>query len=159
MATLHTPVSGVPVQVYNPPTSGTPHVTLYNEGTSPVYIGGSNVTQTNGLTLRPTHQLSFPLAPFSLYAISGTTATATATTTSGANNSGTTSLSVTSGTGIANGAQIQLGSGTNAEVVTVTAGGGTGTLTVSATQYDHRSGAAVTVMTAAGSTVHTELGL
>lgn len=159
MATIHTPVPGVATLVYSPAASGTPHVTLINEGAAVVYIGNATVQAGVGLPLAAGQQVSLPFASQSLYAISGITATATATALSAAAvNAGATSLTVGSGTGIANGSIIQIGSGTRAETVTVTAGGGTTTLTVTATQYDHRLSDTVTLMTSAASAVRTESG-
>lgn len=153
MTALTTSVSGAPVLVYNPAPSGTPNVSLTNSGGSVVYVGQSGVTVANGFPLYPNQQIVIPFAPVKLYAVSGAVATATATTTTAAANSAATTLAITSGTGTVNGQQIQVGSGSNAEIVTIVSGGGTTTLTVTALNYDHRSGAAVTVMTASATSV------
>ena len=159
MATTHIPVSGAPVLVYTPASQGVPHVTLINEGTATAYIGQAGVTLASGLPLAPRQQVSLPFCPVSLYAVSGATATATATTLSAAIASGVTTIPVTSGASFVNGNQIQIGTGSAAEVVTVTAGGGTNSLTTTpATQYDHKTASAVTVVTPAGVSVHTESG-
>jgi hypothetical protein len=161
MATIHTPCTGVPVLVYTPSPIGVPKVTLINEGTTNVFIGQAGVTQSNGLPLAPRQELSLAFAPFALYAVSGAAVSAvTPTTTTSAYPSGTTSVAVTSAVGTANGQQIQVGTGSNAEMVTILSGGGTGPLVlVSGLKYDHASGAAVTVMTPAGSAVRAETGI
>ena len=143
-------VGPAPVLVYNAAPVGKPATLITNTGSSVIYLGASAVTVSSGMPLTAGEQILLAFAPYNLYAASGYTTTATATTTTAAANSAATSLAVTSGTGIANGALILVGSGTNAEVVTVTAGGGTTTLTVTALNYDHRSGAAVTVVTSLG---------
>jgi hypothetical protein len=153
MTALTTSVAGAPVLIYNPAPSGTPIVFAMNIGSSVLYIGQAGVTSASGLPLYPNMQIDLPIAPVKMYAASGVVATATATTTTAAANSAATSLAVTSGTGIANGNLVLVGSGSNAEVVTVTAGGGTTTLTVTALNYDHRSGAAVTVVTSNASVI------
>lgn len=160
MATLHTPVSGVATLVYSPPSQGTPHVTLINEGGSVVYVGQSAVTAASGLPLYPRQQVSLPFAPIALYAVSGSAGTATTVNTNAAANSGATSLSFGAGyaTAAVNGLQATVGTGSNAETVTISAGGGTATLTVSALQYDHKTASPVTVITPAGVSVHSEYG-
>jgi hypothetical protein len=154
MTALTTSVSGAPVLVYNPAPSGTPNASISNTGGSVAYIGQAGVTVASGLPLYPNQQIILPYAPTKIYAVSPVTATATATTTTAAANSAATTLAITSGTGTANGQQIQVGSGSNAEIVTIVSGGGTTTLTVTALNYDHRSGAAVTVMTASATSVY-----
>lgn len=160
MATVHTPVTGDAVLVYTPASQGVPHVTLINEGTAPVYIGGAAVTVASGLPLAPTQQISLPFAPSSLYAVSGSALTATTANTNAAANSGATSLAFAGnfGTAAVNGQQVQVGTGSAAEVTTISTGGGTGTLTVTALTLDHKTATAVTVITPAGSSVHTESG-
>jgi hypothetical protein len=158
MATIHTPVSGVPTLIYTPAASGTPHVTIVNEGTSIVYIGQAGVTSANGMPLQPSQEVSLPFAPVSLYAASGVASAGTTINTNAVFNSGATSLTFAGNfySAAVNGGQAQIGSGSNAEVVTISAGGGTGTLTVSALKYDHRTASPVGPVTPAGSAVHTE---
>lgn len=160
MATAHTPVGGIPTLVYNPSASGVPHVTLINEGSSPVYIGTASVTAGTGAQLMAGQSLNMPVAAFALYAIAGLTPTATATTLNAAAlNSGATVVPVVAGTGLTNGSIIQIGSGSRAETTIVTSGGGSTVLSVSpATLYDHRLSDAVTLMTVFPSTVRTESG-
>lgn len=158
MTALNTSVSGAPVLIYNPAPSGLPSAFVQNSGASVIYLGQAGVTAANGLPLYPNQIVDVSFLPNKVYAVSGVVATATATTTTAAANSGATSLAITSGTGTVNGQQIQVGSGSNAEVVTIVSGGGTTTLTVTALNYDHRSGAAVTVMTATASTANVTPG-
>jgi hypothetical protein len=153
-----TAVSAAPVKIYTPAPSGSPTAFISNLGTAVVYLGGAGVTPNNGVPLPPGQSLDIARMTFSLYAASGVTATATATTLNGAVAAGSTALTLTSGTGTVNGQTIQVGAGTSAEVVTITAGGGTTSITTTATQYDHASGVAVTVVTGNGSTVNVVAG-
>jgi hypothetical protein len=153
MGQAHTPVTAVPVQVYVPPPSGTPHVILFNEGTSTVYVGQAGVTPANGILVPAQTEVKLPAAAVALYAVSGANPTSTSATTTAPANSAATSLPVTSGSGLVNGSQIQVGSGSAAENVTVVSGGGTTTLTITALNYDHKSGATVTLLSAVGSCV------
>lgn len=149
--TINTAISGTGTLIYTPAKSGTPTFFVTNTGPSVVYLGQANVQPGGGFPLYTNQTIDLSNQPSSIYAVSGVTPTATTTTSTAAANSGATAVAVTSGTGIANGAIIQIGSGSNAETTSVTSGGGTLTLTVPALQLDHRTGAAVTVMTAAGS--------
>lgn len=153
-----TAVSAAPVPIYVPPAYGNPTAFITNSGTGVVYLGGANVTSTNGVPLPVGQSVDLSRMTYSLYAVSSYNTTATATTTTAAAASGATSLAITSGTGTVNGQQILVGSGSAAEVVTISSGGGTTTLTVTALQYDHKSGAAVTVVTALGSSVNVVAG-
>lgn len=157
-APVSTTVSAVPVRVMTPSPSGTSCLVITNNGPSPVYLGGATVTQVNGFLLPVGQQLDVARITTNIYAVSGSTATATTTTTTAAASSGATTLAITSGTGIANGAYIQVGAGNAAEITTVTSGGGTASLTVPALQYDHASGAAVTVVTPLAVSVSTANG-
>lgn len=152
MATT-TAVSAAPVQIYVPPASGSPTAFITNSGPAVVYLGGAGVTPNNGVALPPGQSVDIARMTFALYAASASATTATATTTTAAANSGATSLAITSGTGTVNGQTVLVGTGSASEVVTITSGGGTTTLTVTALQYDHKSGAAVTVVTSYGSSV------
>jgi hypothetical protein len=153
-----TAVSAAPVQIYVPPSNGNPTAFITNSGPNVVYLGGANVTSTNGLPLPANQSLDLSRMGYSIYAVTGYNVTATATTLSAAENSGATSLAITAGTGTANGQTILVGSGSAAEVVSITSGGGTTTLTTTATQYDHKTGAAVTVVTSLGSSVNVVAG-
>jgi len=158
MATIHTPVTGAPALIYSPSASGTPHVTVINEGPSAVYIGRAGVTSSSGMPLQPQQELSLPFAPAALYAVASVASAGTTINTNLAFNSGGTQLTFGSNfySAAVNNTQAQIGSGSSAEVVTITAGGGTGTLTVSALAYDHRTASPVGPVTPAGSAVHTE---
>lgn len=153
-----TAVSAAPVKIYTPSPSGSPTAFISNLGTAVVYLGSAGVTPSNGVPLPPGQSIDIARMTYSLYAASAVTATATTTTTTAAAAAGATSLAITSGTGTVNGQTIQIGGTTSAEVVTITSGGGTTTLTTTATQYDHASGVAVTVVTGNGSTVNVVAG-
>ena len=158
MATIHTPVSGDQVLIYTPAASGTPHVTVINEGPSIVYVGQAAVTPASGLPLQPRQEVSLPFANTALYAVSGVAAAGTTINTNAAFNSAGTQLTFAGNfySAAINGGQAQIGSGAYAETVTITAGGGTGTLTVTPLSYDHRTASPVGPVTPAGSAVHTE---
>lgn len=153
-----TAVSAAPVQIYVPPANGSPTAFLTNAGPAVVYLGGAGVTPNNGVPLPPGQSIDIARMTYALYAASSFATTATATTTTAAANSGATSLALTSGTGTANGQTVLVGSGSAAETVTIVSGGGTTTLTTTALQYDHKSGAAVTVVTSYGSSVNVVAG-
>jgi len=69
---VHTPVSAtIPTVVYTPSAYGTPHAFLYNEGSSPVYLGGSGVSTTQGLALAPNDKIRLPYAGGTIWAVSG----------------------------------------------------------------------------------------
>jgi hypothetical protein len=164
MGTVHTPVTAAAQQVHFPAAQGKPHVAMVNETAAQgpaglIFVGQAAVTAASGLPLLPGQQVVLDFCPIPLHAVSGSVLTATATTTTAPVNAGATAVPVVAGAGIANGAQIQVGSGSAAEVLTVTAGGGGNALTVSpAASYDHRNGAAVTVVTGRGGGLHVESG-
>jgi hypothetical protein len=142
------PVSGTPTLIYTPAASGTPTLFVQNVGRSIVYIGGAGATQSGGIPLAPNQAIDLAYAPTALYAVCGFTPTATATTTTAAVSSGSAvSTAITSGSGTVNGQYVQLGSGTASETTTITSGGGTTTLTLAQLLDDHKSGAALTVVT------------
>lgn len=153
-----TAVSAAPIQIYVPPASGSPTAFLSNIGPAVVYLGGAGVTPNNGVPLPAGQSIDIARMTYALYAASSYNTTATATTTTAAAASAATSLAITSGTGTVNGQTVLVGTGSASEVVTITAGGGTTTLTVTALQYDHKSGAAVTVVTSNGSSVNVVAG-
>lgn len=155
---LNTAVSVLPVNIYSPGASGSPHVIVYNSGTAPVYVGQASVTAQDGVPLYPRNSIELPTAPVKLYAVSGFTLTATTTTTTADVTAGTGTVAVTSGTGIANNAYVELASGNAAEVVQVISGGTTTTLTTTAPLYDHVSGVAVTVVIANAGSVSVTRG-
>lgn len=153
-----TAVSAAPAQVYVPPSNGSPTAFITNVGPSVVYLGGANVTSTNGLPLPANQSLDLSRMSYSIYSVSGWAVTATATTLSAPIASGVTTVPLTSGTGTANGQTILIGTGSAAEVVAIISGGGTTSVTTTATQYDHKTGAAVTVVTSQGSSVNVVAG-
>jgi hypothetical protein len=164
MGTVHTPVTAAAQQVHFPATQGKPHVALHNETAvagpaGVIYVGQSGVTPASGLPLLQGQHVRLDFCPVPLHAVSAAVATATATTTSAAITAGVTTVPVNAGAGIGNGRQVQVGAGSAAETLTVTAGGGTNSLTVApATSYDHKTGSAVTVVTAQGGDLRVESG-
>ena len=61
----------IPTVVYTPSSAGTPHAFLYNEGGSPVYLGGSGVSTAQGLALAPNDKIRLPYAGGTIWAVSG----------------------------------------------------------------------------------------
>jgi hypothetical protein len=152
------------VQVYYPPSVGNPHCVIFNNGGSPVYLGGSSVTTATGLYFPPNAQITFPFAPFPIYAIDGYTV-GTATTTISANVlAGGTVLAAGSLASMTVGSLLQLGNSgkpTTFEVVAISAFTNAGTLTTTTpVLYDHISGATVTTITAQqGSSLSVNVGV
>jgi hypothetical protein len=158
------PVATPTVQVYVPPQYGNPHCVIFNNGGSPVYLGGSSVTAATGLYFPPNAQITFPFAPFPIYAIDGYTV-GTATTTISANVlAGGTVLAAGSLASMTVGSLLQLGNAghpTTYEVVSISAFTNAGTLTTTTpVLYDHISGATVTTITAQqGSSLSINVGV
>jgi hypothetical protein len=145
------PVATPSLQVYVPPKVGNPHCVIFNNGASPVYLGGSSVTSQTGLYFPPSAQLSFPFAPFPIYAIDGyTVGTATTTLTANLTAGGTTVLIAGSLASMSVGGLIQLGNAnapTSYEALVISSFVNAGTLTTTTpVLYDHISGATVTTI-------------
>jgi hypothetical protein len=159
----HVPVSAVPAAVFLPVPGVTSTVTLFNEGTSVVYVGQQGVSPGTGLPLLPGQQVSLPDVQVPLYACSGAAPAGAATATTADASAGATSVSVSSSTGFTAGQQVRVGSGAAAEVHVLESVSGTAspyTFGLSgALAFDHVSGAAVTPVTAAGSSVHATPGV
>lgn len=151
------------VQVYVPPAVGNPHCVIFNNGGSPVFLGGSSVTAATGLYFPPNAQLTFPFAPFPIYAIDGYTVGTATTTLTGNALAGGTVLSMGSFSTIGVGSLLQLGNSgrpTTFEVVAVSAIPNAGSVTTTTpVLYDHISGATVTTITSqAGSSLSVNAG-
>lgn len=152
------------IQVYVPPSYGSPHCVIFNNGGSPVFLGGSSVTAATGLYFPPNAQLTFPFAPFPIYAIDGyTVGTATTTLTANALAGGTV-LSMGSFSTIGIGSLLQIGNAgrpTTFEAVIVAAIPNAGTVTTTTpVLYDHISGATVTTIAAQqGSSLSVNVGV
>ena len=137
----HTPVSAtVPTVVYTPAPAGTPHAFLYNEGASPVYLGGSGVSTTQGLALAPNDKIRLPYAGGTIWAVSGyntvspegTVITATTTFPAG------TILTSAAGTSFTAGMWIAIESGTpRQEIAQVLASNAGSVITAAPLQYAH----------------------
>jgi hypothetical protein len=129
-----------------------------------VFLGGSSVTAATGLYFPPNAQITFPFAPFPIYAIDGyTVGTANAALTGNALAGGTV-LSIGSFSTIGVGTLLQIGNAgrpTTFEVVTVAAIPNAGTVTTTTPiLYDHISGATVTTITSQqGSSLSVNVGV
>jgi hypothetical protein len=157
------PVATPSVQVYVPPKVGSPHCVIFNNGGSPVFLGGSSVTAATGLYFPPNAQITFPFAPYSIYAIDGyTVGTATTTLTANLLAGGTTALIGGSLASMSVGGLVQLGNvPTSYEVLVIASFVNTGTITTTTgALYDHISGATVTTITAQqGSSLSVNVGV
>lgn len=143
-------VGPLAVKVYNPPSAGTPNVTLFNSGSTTLYLGQAGVTSALGLPLLPNQGLNFPFYPLSIYAVAAATVTATTTTLSAAASAGATTVTLTSATGFTAGKTITIGTGEDAETNTIVSVN-TNTLTLTnALEFDHASGATATVDSTSG---------
>lgn len=153
----HTPVSAtIPTVVYNPPPAGTPHVFLYNEGGSTVYLGGSGVSTTMGLALAPNDKIRLPNAGGTIWAVSGyntvspqgTVITATSTFPAG------TILTDAAGTSFTAGMWIAIESGTPRQEIAQVGGSNAGTVfTLAPLQYAHGTATTFWQINAVPSTV------
>lgn len=137
-------------KVYVPAAVGTPHCVIFNNGSSPVYLGGTAVSVNTGLWFPPGAQLSLPFATFPIWSVSGYVL-GTATTTISANAvAGGTTLAAGSLASMSVGTPLQLGNAgfpSSQEVVIISTFVNAGTLTTTApTQFDHISGGTVTVI-------------
>jgi non-reducing end alpha-L-arabinofuranosidase len=143
-------VGPVATEVYNPPSTGTPNVTLFNAGSSTLYLGQAGVTADLGLPLLAGQGLGFPFYPLAIYAVAAATVTTTSTTLSAAAAAGATSITVTSPTGLTAGKTITIGTGESAETNTIVSVS-TDTLTLTnELEFDHASGDTVTLDSTAG---------
>jgi hypothetical protein len=157
------PVAFPTIQVYVPPAVGNPHCVLFNNGASPVYLGGSSVTAATGLYFPPNAQITLPYMPYGIWAIDGyTLGTVTTTLTTALGASGTT-LTIAGTASIVAGTLLQIGNAnrpTTFETVVVSAVVNAGTITTTTpVLYDHATGATVTTIAAQqGSSLSVNVG-
>jgi len=130
--------------IYTPSPAGSPSAVISNQGTTYLYLGQSEVTETSGFPLAPGETLNYLANAPALYAVaSSVTAASPATTLTADAAAGATSLTVASGTSFVNGSSITIGSGASAETNIVSAHGSTSITLTTALLYDHESGEAV----------------
>jgi hypothetical protein len=158
------PVATPTTQVYFPPAVGNPHCVIYNNGGSPVYLGGSSVTAATGLYFPPNAQITFPFAPFPIYAIDGYTLGTVTTTLVGAQAAGGTSIVVAGTASIVVGTLLQIGNAnrpTTFEALVVSSISNVGTVgTTTPLLYDHATGATVTTIASQqGSSLSVNVGV
>ena len=147
----HVNVSALPTWVFSP-TTGLPNtVRLYNEGGPLVYVGGANVSPSNGLPLAAGNEpIRLANITGSVYACSAVTpGTAAATIGTGVpSNAGTTKFSVTTmNTSFAAGTVLLVGGGTSQEVLVIASTATTVITTTTNSLYDHAVGAPLTACT------------
>lgn len=142
---LNTFVGPDVVEVYNPGTAepGSPSVTLVNAGTSTLYLGQSEVTQTSGLPFPAGAKLSYPHATFGVYAVCGSTTTTPSTTLSAAAAVGATTITVASATNFAAGMSIEIGTAPATETAVIASIASTTFTLTAGLEEDHASGDAV----------------
>lgn len=118
-----------PTWIFTPTPNVTgPSVRIYNPGRNTVYVGGSQLTQNNGLPIPPGNRpVELQNIPFTLYALSGVTiGTQAATAAASALTVGTTAITLTATvpTSLAAGTTIivgtTVGTGWEAQVVNST---------------------------------------
>jgi len=155
-----------PTWAFTPNTSATATVRIVNTGRNPVYVGGSQVTQNNGLPVPPGGKtVELIGVTQTLYALSGVTGLAVAGTMS---SSGVTvgstaiTLATTVPTGLAAGTTIVVGStagtGWEAQVVATTTASSQLTFTSPLVQ-DHVGSSVVYTATAAPAQVQFVAGV
>lgn len=138
------------VKAYAPGAAGNPHAVLFNNGASPVYLGGTAVSVNSGLWFPPGAQLSLPFAPYPIWSVSGYVLGTATTTLSASVTAGGTTLAAGSLASMSVGTPLQLGNAnapSSFEVVIISTFVNAGTLTTTAgTLFDHISGGTVTVV-------------
>jgi hypothetical protein len=152
-----------PIQVYIPPKVGNPHCVIFNNGASPVYLGGTGVSINGGLYFPPNAQLSLPYMPYGIWSVSGYTLGTAVTTLSASVTAGGTTIACGSLASMTVGSAVQIGNAnapTSYDIVTISAFVNAGTLTTtSPTLYDHISGGTVTVVASqTGSSLSVNVG-
>lgn len=147
------PVATPNIQVYYPPTNGSPHCVIFNNGASPAYLGGTGVTAATGLWFPPGAQLSLPFAPQPIWAVGGGLTLGTVSTTLTINAAaGGTVLAVAGTASLVAGVLLQVGNNNRAaaqETVIIAAAPNAGTVTTTTPlQFDHNSGGTVWTVSA-----------
>ena len=107
-----------PTWVFTPtPNVKSPSIRIWNPGYSqPVYVGGANVTQFNGLPIYPSNRpVEFQNMPTSIYVCSGATRGAASGTLGSASTAGTTTVTLAAAVpaGLAAGTTVMIGSTVN----------------------------------------------
>jgi hypothetical protein len=152
-------LGGAPTQVYSAPTSVTFNapatVQVFNQGSSPLWLGNAGVTQNNGLQLNPGAHFRIVNMFTSLYAVGGAVATATHSALAASCTAGTTNVNVTSNASFTAGVTFVIGNTVSSqEVLTVASTTSTTVITTTTTvQYDHLSGETVATATVTGAQI------
>lgn len=155
----------VPTQVFTPTPTVQASCRFYNSGSSVVYVGGANVSPSNGLPILPGNRpIELQNTNVNLYACSSITSVNSTghATLSAATGAGTTSLTVATAAPTA-GTYIQVGNGTGLEYLFVVSFTGSSTpwtaTTSTATLYDHVSGATVATVNAVTAPLSVQAGV
>lgn len=143
-------VGATPVQIYVPGVVGTPNVTLTNAGTSILYLGQADVSDTTGLPFLPGTSLGFPNAPYPFFAVAGSSAGTPATTLADDATAGDSTVTVTSATGLHVGQNVLIGSDAEQEAHTITNVASTTITITPELEFDQASGAAFAVVATTG---------
>lgn len=162
MTRLSVPITAPVTKIYNPGVAGSPHAVINNNGPVAVYLGGDGVTPTGGMWFPPGATISFPYAPYAIYACDNSITTGTPSTTlSNAYSAGAGTVVVSSGTGLVAGESIAIvaAASSGTEIITISTISGGTIVTVNPTLYDHQSGATVATITAqAGGSLYVDMG-
>lgn len=135
-------VTPIPLQVFTPTPNVQASCRFYNPGPGVVYVGGANVSPSNGIPILPGNRpVELQNVNVNLYACSGfSSVNAGGGITSAVNAAGSTLFTVTTHAPTAN-TYIQLGNGTSLEYLFVSSFTGAGTpwtvTTSTGSLYDH----------------------
>lgn len=136
-----------PTWVFTPTPNAPSSVRFYNEGTTTVYVGQSNVSLVNGFPILPGNRpVEFQNVTATLYAVSGITSSGANTTTlSQPATAGSTQVTMTSVANFPPGTTFLVGNvaGARDVLVVATSTATTVVTTTSAIQYDHLTGQTV----------------
>lgn len=159
--------TALPTWVFTPTPGQAATVRITNNSANIVYLGGSNVSQYNGLPLPPGNRpVELQNCPFTVYTAAAAFPSGNNTTISGSQVQGVSAFTAAAGTGLYAGGTLQVGNGTNLEYVVVSTivnlGGTTGTSTVTTTTpflYDHAASSTVSTVTVRPGNVTVSAGI
>lgn len=129
----YTNVNGtISTVVMYPPSGGSPHAYLFNQGPNPVYLGaGSGLSPATGMPLQPNSRMDLSSTPGTIYGIAGgNQQTPYGTITANTAFAGTALTGVTGGTAFTAGMTVVIEPGTPRQEVTSVASSNAGTVNV-----------------------------
>jgi hypothetical protein len=159
----HWNLGGVATAVTVAPPVGVPGtVRFYNEGSNPVYLGGSSVTPSTGFKLLPGCKIELPSVNSAYYGCSGASPTTTSTTVTTSATAGTSVFTVGSTTGFVAGTTLLIGnSGTTSleQIAVLSTASSTVFTAATNSNFDHMAGATVATATVAIGQLRCEPGV